>query len=163
MSISRRDVLIGSMAVGALGVITRTARAAGDVVLMVMDRDGAQATFTLSALEALTQHDITTSTPWSEAPRTYRGPRLSSVLDAAGVSEGERLTLRALNDYMAHVPLSEAREEAVILATRRDGERLSIREKGPLFVIYPFDQAAHLRNELHYARSVWQLNRITVE
>jgi hypothetical protein len=37
-----------------------------------------------------------------------------------------------------------------------------VREKGPLFMIYPFDSDAALRNPLYYSRSVWQLKTIDV-
>ena len=40
------------------------------------------------------------------------------------------------------------------------GNRFSIRDKGPLFIIYPFDQDESLRNETYFARSVWQLKEL---
>jgi hypothetical protein len=70
--------------------------------------------------------------------------------------------VRALNDYYALVPASDARNWPVIIATRRDGAPMSVRAKGPLWLIYPMDTDPSLRNEAIYARSVWQLSRITV-
>jgi hypothetical protein len=51
----------------------------------------------------------------------------------------------------------------VLLAFKADGEYMSVREKGPLFVIYPFDRFPDIRNELYYSRAIWQLRRLTVK
>jgi hypothetical protein len=67
-----------------------------------------------------------------------------------------------LNDYFVIVPAADARTWPVIVATRRDGAPMSIRDKGPLWLIYPMDTVASLRTEAIYARSAWQLARITV-
>ena len=49
-----------------------------------------------------------------------------------------------------------------ILATRMDGQLMSVRDKGPLFLIYPFDLDSGLYNEKYFARSVWQIKEIEV-
>ena len=35
-------------------------------------------------------------------------------------------------------------------------------DKGPLFVIYPFDLDSNLYNEVIFGRSVWQVASVTV-
>jgi hypothetical protein len=40
---------------------------------------------------------------------------------------------------------------------------MSLREKGPLWIIYPFDSSPEYQTELTYSRSIWQLNRIEVQ
>lgn len=37
---------------------------------------------------------------------------------------------------------------------------MSVRDKGPLWVIYPYDSDPALQSEVTYARSIWQLVRI---
>jgi len=37
-----------------------------------------------------------------------------------------------------------------------------VRDKGPLFMIYPFDAQPELRSAVYYSRSVWQLSEIEV-
>ena len=68
----------------------------------------------------------------------------------------------ALNDYSANVPAEDFRSHPVIFATRLDGQILSVRDKGPLFLIYPFDEAPELFSEVYFGRSVWQISRIEV-
>ena len=40
---------------------------------------------------------------------------------------------------------------------------MSVRDKGPLFVVFNYDSAAELRSERYYNRSIWQLRRLQVD
>jgi len=86
---------------------------------------------------------------------------LRSILEAAG-AHGTKLKIIALNDYSAEVPVEDAEKLDTILATRMNGETMSVRDKGPLFLIYPFDKDASLFNEKYFSRSVWQIKTIEV-
>jgi hypothetical protein len=141
-------------------------RPAGAVVLTVTgaisvtNAPGA-AEFDLAMLEALRGARITTETPWYAGKRTFEGPLISALLDSLE-AEGRAIRVTAVNDYSAEIPMSDILKYPVILATRIDGDTLSIREKGPSFVIYPFDQKPELYDELHFGRSVWQVKAIKV-
>ena len=63
-------------------------------------------------------------------------------------------------DYAVTIPTSDAVEGGPIIAYEMDGKPMSRRDKGPLWVIYPFDDSAKYRTETIYSRSIWQLNRI---
>jgi hypothetical protein len=39
---------------------------------------------------------------------------------------------------------------------------MPLRDKGPLWIVFPFDSATEFQRESIYARSIWQLNRIAV-
>jgi len=119
------------------------------------------AVFDMAMLEALAQHSFSTRTPWFKEPRKFTGPLLRDVLSAAG-AHGNTLRLSALNDYRIDVPADDARRFEVTLARLIDDRPITVREKGPLFVIYPFDSDPALRNALYYSRSVWQLKTIEV-
>ena len=75
---------------------------------------------------------------------------------------GQTLRIAALNDYAADMPAADAHDIPVILATRIGGAVIPVRDKGPLFVIYPFDEMPELFNELYFGRSVWQVRSIEV-
>ena len=122
---------------------------------------GDAAEFDLAMLESLASRVTETETPWYDAERAFSGPLVSAIMAAAGAN-GSRIRVFAINDYAAEIPLADATDYPLILATRIDGETMSIRDKGPLFVIYPFDAFPELENELHFGRSVWQVNRIDV-
>lgn len=121
---------------------------------------GDTAEFDLAMLEALPGRKATMETPWTQGKVTFEGPLLSAVLEAVG-SNGSRLSVKALNDYAAEVPADDAKL-ATILATRMDGKPMSVRDKGPLMVVYPFDQDPGLYNEKYFSRSVWQIKEIEV-
>lgn len=112
-------------------------------------------------LEALPQHEFATSTIWTEGVVTFRGVLLRDLLTAAGAS-GEIVTLTALNDYSIGMPAAEATESAPLLAYLMNGQPMSVRDKGPIWLVYPYDADAEFRTEQTYARSIWQLDRIEV-
>ncbi|MFN7102394.1 MAG: molybdopterin-dependent oxidoreductase [Pseudorhizobium sp.] len=122
---------------------------------------GATAQFDLQMLEALAGRSATVKTPWTSGEVTFSGPYLRSVLAAAG-AKGAKLRITALNDYYADMPMEDAAQLDTILATRLNGKTMSVREKGPLFLIYPFDLDAGLYNEKYFSRSVWQIMKIEV-
>ncbi len=121
---------------------------------------GDVAAFDAAMLEKLQSRKAIVETPWTTGQVTFEGPLLSAVLEEAGAS-GTTLTVRALNNYSSEVPMFDA-EIATILATHLDGQRMSVREKGPLMLVYPFDLDPGLYNEKYFSRSVWQIKEIEV-
>ncbi|KPF72237.1 hypothetical protein IP69_04030 [Bosea sp. AAP35] len=100
-------------------------------------------------------------TPWYPAKTQFEGPLGAALLDFVGAT-GTVLRVTALNDYAVEIPVADFRKWPVILATKINGKPISVREKGPIFVIYPFDQDPALYNELYFGRSAWQLKSIEV-
>lgn len=139
----------------------------GDVVLTVsgnIDNAGPDGTakFDLAMLEALEQRTTTTVTPWYDSERTFSGPLASAVLDAVG-AHGTVIRVTAINDYSADIPIEDLTSAPVILATTINGTYMSVRDKGPLFVIYPFDLDHALYNEAVFGKSVWQVVALEVQ
>ena len=119
------------------------------------------AVFDLAMLDALPQRTTTTETPWYDDAQSFSGPVIQSLLEAIG-AQGMTVTVRALNDYSAEIPIEDLQANPVILASRLNGDVLSVRDKGPLFVVYPFDLDPSLYNEVYFGRSVWQVVSVTV-
>ncbi len=139
----------------------------GKVVLSVTGnvpaaQAGGHADFDMAMLEKLPQHSFTTATPWYPKPRTFTGPLLRDVLAAAG-AKGALLRAIALNDYKIEIPAGDADKFDMIVARLLDGQPMPVREKGPLFIVYPFDSSAELRSERYYSRSAWQLRTLEVK
>lgn len=126
----------------------------------VTNGEGA-ALFDRAMLEAMPQHTIRTHTPWHDGQVTFAGPLGRDVLDSVG-AQGEMLRVMALNDYSASIPVDDFNQYDVILAMTLDGVPLRVRDQGPLFVIYPFDDQPELLNEKIMSRSVWQVAHIDV-
>jgi hypothetical protein len=102
-----------------------------------------------------------TRTPWYAQARQFTGPLLRDVLRAAG-AHGTVLQARALNDYRVEIPFQDAQRFDVIVARLLDGAPMPVRDRGPLFVIYPFDAQTELRNAIYFSRSAWQLRALEV-
>ncbi len=169
MMIARRHIPV--VAILALTLLSRAGLALappdGPVVLTVSGKidhpnAGQTAVFSLRMLEALPQQTFITKTPWYSQPVEFTGPLLRDVLAAAG-AKGTRMTAIALNDYKTEIPVSDAMQQTVILARLRDGKPMPVRDKGPLFIVYPFDTKAELQTELYYNRSAWQLSRLIIQ
>ena len=126
----------------------------------VTNKDGT-AQFDRQMLEALGAVSFETTTPWYSGPVTFEGVPLAKVMEAVE-AKGETIVAVALNNYSAELPMEDAKKYNVILAYKRNGEYMSVREKGPLFVVYPYDSMPELKNQKFYSRSVWQLSRIEV-
>lgn len=117
--------------------------------------------FDVNLLSHLPQTSFSTSTIWTEGVIRFQGVLLKDVLRAAG-AKGKVVTLTATNDYQISMPLDEIADDAPLLAYLENGEQISLRDKGPIWVVYPYDSKVTYRSEEAYSRSVWQLVHIDV-
>jgi len=117
--------------------------------------------FDMARLAALPQHSFTTRTPWHAGPRKFTGPLLRDVLAVAGI-QGQTIEAMALNDYKVTIPVEDAMRVDVVVARLVDDKPMAVRDKGPLFIIYPFDSDEALRNSIYYSRSAWQLKGLVI-
>jgi len=105
---------------------------------------------------------FTTATPWYSTPMKFEGVPLAKLLERLGAS-GQSLMVVALNDYSSDIPVSDIKKYNVLLALKVNGEYISVRDKGPMFIIYPFDTDPELQHQTYYGRSVWQVSKIVVK
>ncbi len=104
---------------------------------------------------------LLTSTPFTDGVSTFSGVLASRLLDRLG-ADGTSLRTRALNDYAVTIPMSDIRTYPVLLALDQDGRALSVRERGPIWVIYPFSDHPDLDGRVYRQRSIWQLSHVEV-
>lgn len=123
---------------------------------------GATAVWDMAMIDALPQATFTTRTPWDNAPVTFSGPLLRDLLAAVG-SRGTRIRATALNDYRITIPVEDTRRYNIVVATRMNDQPMSVRTKGLLFIVYPFDSHPELRSAIFYERSIWQLRSLDIE
>jgi hypothetical protein len=148
-----------------LGGIT-VAHAQSDPVVLTITAPKAApplaASFNMKFLKSLPQQTFVTQTPWYKDPVKFTGPLLRDVL-AAARAKWDVINAVALDDYQAKIPFSDATDYDVILAHQMDGKTLTAKDKGPLFVVYPYDSKAELQAVRFYERSIWQLKALRVE
>lgn len=138
----------------------------GEIILTVSGQIGSSngnsaAAFDLDMLKALDATQITTDTNWTEGVHTFTGVRLDVLLDHVK-AEGSTIAAVAINDYSVEIPTSDATEGGPILAYAIDDQPMSRRDKGPLWVIYPYASSSKFRSEVIYSRSIWQLDRMEI-
>lgn len=162
-----RHLLLASMLAAAAIPAHALDKAAGHPIVtitgLISEKNaGSDAQFDAAMLDRLPQVKMTVETPWYKGPQTFEGPLFRDVIKAAG-AKGTKLYVVALNDYAAEIPLADLDKYDVILARKVNGQVLNVRDKGPLFVMYPFDKKPELRTKEILSRCVWQVNRIRVE
>lgn len=129
--------------------------------ITVVNKDGA-AQFDRAMLEGMGMVSFETTTPWYKGPVKFEGVPLAKLMAAVG-AKGEKIVAVALNDYSIEIPMEDVRKYNVILALKRNGEYMPVRDKGPLFIVYPYDSAPELKSQLFYSRSAWQVARLEVK
>lgn len=121
-----------------------------------------QAHFDIDMLEALPSRVMATHTPWTQGRVIFSGPLIRELINRVA-DKVTSLKVSALNEFSADIPISDIEDYDVLLATQRDGQRMPVRDLGPLFILYPFDAHPELLNEQIRFRSVWQVNELNIK
>lgn len=156
-----------ALAIFRAGAMETLPAPTGQVVLSVGGRierttDGASAQFDREQLEALGTTVVETHTPWYDGVTRFEGVPAAALMKHLKAT-GKEVRAVALNNYEVRIPIEDFERRGAILALKRDGEYMRVRDKGPIFIVYPYDSDESLRNETYYARSIWQLRTLSVE
>lgn len=120
---------------------------------------GGEATLSLDDLDAMPQARIATSTSWTRGVIVFDGVAGPAI--AALAPEGATtVQATALNDYAYTLPISDLADGDAIIATRRDGAPIALRDKGPYWIIYDFDSLPDHERRLREPRAVWHLKKL---
>ncbi|MFG0832048.1 molybdopterin-binding oxidoreductase [Aeromonas bivalvium] len=143
------------------------AREQADEVLLTVSGAGCcggagVAHYTAAALAALPQSELVTATPWTQGKHSYRGVLFKTLIDSLGLRSGQ-FKVSAINDYWTLLPGADLDAYPVLLATEQDGKALTLRNKGPVWVVYPLSDHPELDREQYHSQMVWQVNRIEAQ
>lgn len=163
----RRRCVLGLFAFGSGQLLPlRRGQAEGTdpaPVLLTVGRQvasGENIDLTLEQIEALGFETLRTATPWTRGPQVFGGVPLRSLLHGLGAS-GD-VVASAINHYNVTIPAEDAEKHGAFLATRLDGEPLRLRNRGPIWLIYPWSLRPELDRPLYHERAIWQLRRLEV-
>jgi len=139
---------------------------AGPTVLTVSGRfapdHAAPVTLDLAQLDAMPQVECTVNDREAEGrDATFRGVLVADLLTEIGAQPETTVHTAALNDYAVDLPASDIRDLPVLLATRLDGQPMSVAHYGPLRVIYP-TTGYNLDPTVYDPRRIWQLSTVDV-
>jgi len=158
----RRSIAL-SVATCVLSAFLQVSAAqAEDIVLTILSAEtGESVTFTDAQLMEMPQKVFETETIWTDGVVEFSGPALKAVVEQAELTLGD-VELYAINDYNIVLPLDKIEDDAPIVANRIDGAPFSVRDKGPLWIVFPYDDVSRYNSEEYFALSVWQLNKLNV-
>lgn len=106
-------------------------------------------TFDIPTLERLGLVEYSVQDPWLKESFTYTGVLMSDLLKYAGTFHtAQSVHMVALDDYQVDIPIADINKWPILLATRANGEYMSVDNYGPTRVIYPYgshsiDQTSH--------------------
>lgn len=136
----------------------------GEVLLMISGNisntnhaDGAA--FDLQMLEAMPATSFATKTDWTEGLTRFTGVKLSEILEAVG-SKTWKITMTAEDGYIYELEREIDSKYPVIIAYKKNDEYMSLRNLGPLWLMFPFDDYPELYTEENRAASIWQLTHM---
>ncbi|MET4100906.1 hypothetical protein ABIE58_000317 [Roseovarius sp. MBR-78] len=163
----RITTIIKSARVAALGLLAAgmmaapPLRAQQDAQLVIEAPElGRHFILDRAALGALPQTEFTTHTIWTEGPQRFCGVSLAVLLDHYRI-EADQFDLVAVNDYLVTLGADDIGPVFPVIAHSRNGAPMSLRDKGPFWLVYDYDSNPDFQRETIYTRSVWQLERIT--
>lgn len=185
MKISNKSAVLAlSMTVASLACLTVPASAADVVdpnIMTVKDINGeAVESFSTEQLKTdFPQQTYDTRTPWTAEDETviYRGPLLADVLSQTGQADGASVRVTAYDDFYSDINMDEIRSYEPIIAVERncteedrqsalcapeqDFRPIGIVEKGPMFMVWPYDL---LPDYYHPSRNaIWVFFPVSVQ
>lgn len=122
--------------------------------------NGTETTYSEQDLRDLNTVQFFTTTPWTDGVQDFVGTPMADVI--AGVNGGYHLRLTAINDYVVTMPLSVIAPDYPLIVYERNGAPMSVRDKGPYWVLFPFDSDPSFLTESMLSRSIWQLVKIEI-
>lgn len=131
------------------------------VILTVSVPGQKDLSFGLEDLRRLGATEVRTSTIWTRGLQDFRGVPLRTLIGDRCAGNCQ-LRATAVNDYSVTIPMAEITSQQAIVAYENNGTPMSLRDKGPLWIVYPYDSSRNFRTEIIYGRSIWQLDRIEV-
>lgn len=122
---------------------------------------GDRAVFDRASLAGLGLVKIRTTTPWTDGVMEFEGIAVKTLLNAVG-ARGRTIHAVAINDYAIDLEIREFDDVPAILAMRMNGKDLSVRDKGPLWLVYPRDDYPSVRGQPNNFKWIWQLKTLTI-
>ncbi|EPE2650055.1 putative pterin-binding protein [Vibrio fluvialis] len=132
--------------------------ASTDTILTV-DNHGRKAQFSLEQLLTHADKEIVTNTPWTDDNTKFVGVSAKQLLNMIGVSKAD-LKVTALNNYWSTIPYDDIEKYNPLFAVKKNDDVMSIRDKGPIWVIYPLSEFNEVNNEVLHSRMVWQVSQV---
>jgi hypothetical protein len=148
----------------AMALLGMPQAGAADAALLRVHGAGvaSETSFDADSLASLGAIAITTKTQWTgDRDIHFVGVPLSKLLSTVGTT-GATIRATALNDYRVSFGVADAIAKDALVAFEADGKRLSVREKGPFWIVFPWSTRPELATEVVSGMSIWQLTDLEI-
>ncbi|RCK27993.1 hypothetical protein TH8_00985 [Thalassospira profundimaris] len=146
-----------ALVVAMVGFVSAGASAGGS--LKLTKPDGEVVTVSMEKLMEMPAVEFYTSTPWTNGVQKFQGVSFDLLLETYGL-DADMVRVAALNDYSVIVPTNVLRNDGAILAYHLNDAEMSVREKGPFWVVFPYDRDVRFQTDTYWAYSVWQVKSV---
>jgi hypothetical protein len=124
---------------------------------------GTTLTLDMPTLERLGLVTYSIDDPWRKARTAYTGVLVSDVLTAIAVpASATSLHMVAMDDYEVDLPIATVQKYPILLATRADGQYMSVEDGGPTRIIYPYDTSPELDPLATKDQLIWSIKSFEV-
>ncbi|SEG47967.1 hypothetical protein [Oceanospirillum linum] len=131
--------------------------------ILTVQSEDASVSFTLAEFKALPTTQVRTKTIWTDKEHTFSSVTFKDLMKHLQIDpKGKHVTMIALNDYAIQVAVETLIEHSAFIAYAIDGKRMRIRDKGPLWVLYPFSDQPAINIPPYQAHAIWQLKTLVV-
>ncbi len=113
-------------------------------------------------LQRFNQTTIKQVTFWTKGETSFTGPLLRDILDKYEL-KGKNFVASAYNDYKVTIPTKDFYDYDVIIASHVNNKELTVRSKGPLWLMYPWGENGELDQKTYYSRAIWQMTKANID
>ena len=104
---------------------------------------------------------LKTRTPFTDGEPVFTGITFARLWERISPT-GKTIRARAVNDYVIEESAERLIAMEAFLAYERDSRLLTVRDKGPFWIVFPWSQRPDLSAPGVYSLSIWQLVEIEV-
>lgn len=135
---------------------------AQEVVVLTLTNtsSGVSVELTEEDLLSMEQFSVFTENEFVDGLVEFKGPLARDIFALLEDPKIEELKLTAVNDYAVEIPVTDIMDYDVIFALMQNGDKFSVRDKGPIWVIYPMTDHVELQDRVYNDRLIWQLVRV---
>lgn len=105
---------------------------------------------------------ISTSTPWHDDIAKYTGILIQNFLDQYEDGEFSEISISAMNGYTVDSDIRTFVNAGAMLVWLMNDAPISVHNKGPIVVIFPWSQNGSLREDIFTSLAVWHVNSIHI-
>jgi hypothetical protein len=162
--IKARFAMAALLGMLCMGLAQAPAKAEDAVKLGVTTSATSAVELSIDELRALGDTKFATGTPWTKGTQKFEGITGAQIV-AAMEAKGQKLDAKSVlavanNDYSIVIPFEVFNQPTTLVAFAQNGGAMSVRDKGPFWIVFPYDQDGKFLSSSYQSYSIWGLERL---